>query len=311
MDSAHYVFGPLPSRRLGRSLGIDIIPRKLCTLDCIYCELGPTDKRGLRRREYVSPAEVLPEIRGAVVTGGIDHITFSGSGEPTLNSALGSMIRSVKSFTHIPVAVITNGTLLFLEEVRKDLLEADVVLPSLDAATTPTFERMNNPHPGLRLHKILEGLKQFRREYRGTMLLEVFLALGVNDSDEELLALREAIAEIHPDKIQLNTVVRPPAFSSAVAVAWERLVEIRSLLGPTCEIIAPGPVSGPAAMQPDTVALLETIQRRPMSVNEITAMFGTSEDRVLKWLEELEKTGILHPFQFHGTKFYTHHTEQH
>ncbi|HEX9614019.1 MAG TPA: radical SAM protein [Bacteroidota bacterium] len=311
MDGARYVFGPLPSRRLGRSLGVDIIPRKLCTLDCLYCELGPTDKRGLRRKEYVSPSVVLPEIQSAISRGGVDYITFSGSGEPTLNSSLGSMIRSVKSMTAIPVAVITNGTLLFLEEVRNDLLKADVVLPSLDAATDAAFERLDRPHAHLRLAEIIEGLKRFRKEYDGTILLEVFLAKGINDSENDILALEETIAEIHPDRVQLNTVVRPPAYPSAIAVDPERLEEIRALFGPTCEIIAPGKQSRSAGAGPDTEVLLETIQRRPLSVKEIAVMFEKSEDQALRWLDGLEKNGVVHPSVFGGTKFYKHATRQH
>jgi len=304
MTGLQHVFGPVPSRRLGHSLGVDIIPRKLCTLDCIYCELGRTDKRALRRKVYVPPSEILPEIRSAVKAGGIDTITFSGSGEPTLNSSLGFMIHDVKSWTILPVAVITNGTLLFMPDVRKDLLEADLVLPSLNAATTAAFERTNRPHPRLRLDTILEGLRQFRFEYHGRFWLEIFLVEGVNDSKEDIAALKSAVARIRPDRIQLNTVVRPPSEPSAQRLSMKRMEEIREHFGDTCEIIpdwaAQPNDSADLPIHKDIVAM---VSRRPMTATDIAASIRLPLAAIMKQLAFLEESGAVR-LSFYGGEWY-------
>ncbi len=304
MTALQHVFGPVPSRRLGRSLGVDVIPRKLCTLDCIYCELGKTDKRALRRKEYVAASEILPEIRTAVAAGGIDTITFSGSGDPPLNSSLGDMIDDVKSWTTLPVAVITNGTLLFMQDVRRDLLEADIVLPSLNAAVTSAFERTNRPHPRLRLETMLEGLRRFRAEYHGRFWLEVFLVSGVNDSDEDLAALRSEVARIRPDRIQLNTVVRPPSESYARRLPIERLEEIRKYFGDVCEIIpdwtAPPDNADNLPPQQDIIAMLS---RRPMTVVDIAASVRIPAEAVRQQLAFLEERRLIRS-SFHGGEWY-------
>ncbi|GJQ21075.1 MAG: radical SAM protein [Bacteroidia bacterium] len=304
MNVRRHVYGPIPSRRLGRSLGVDVIPHKLCTLDCLFCELGPTDKRGLRRREYVSPFVVVAEIKNALEEDRVDVISFSGSGEPTLNSSLGIMIRSIKSFTDVPVAVLTNGTLLFLEDVRRDLMGADIVLPSLHAARTAAFEAVTRPHPLLRLHTIIDGLKRFRKQYRGALWLEILLVRGINDSDDELLELRKALNEIRPDRIQLNTVVRPPSSPHALPVPWERLEAIKSFLGEQCEIIAPREQLSGGRDGLDVDVLLATLRRRPLNVSEIAVLFGKSELSVSQWLEQLVRAGTIRSFLYQDKKYY-------
>ncbi|MEX2115855.1 MAG: radical SAM protein [Bacteroidota bacterium] len=310
MTGLQHVFGPVPSRRLGRSLGVDVIPRKLCTLDCIFCEIGRTDKRALRRKEYVAPSKVLPEIRTAVQAGGIDTITFSGSGEPTLNSSLGFMIHDVKSWTTLPVAVITNGTLLFMQDVRRDLLEADIVLPSLNAATPDAFERTNRPHPQLKLDMILEGLKQFRTEYRGRFWLEVVLVSGFNDSKAELAALKSAIARIRPDRIQLNTVVRPPSEQYARRLSMDRLEEIREYFGDMCEVIpdcvGPQDNARDHVEQQDIVAM---ISRRPMTAADIAVSVRMSLAAIRRQLALLEQDQIVQS-NFYGGEWYYRSAER-
>lgn len=305
MTGLQHVFGPVPSRRLGLSLGVDVIPRKLCTLDCIYCELGRTDKRGLRRKEYISPSAILSEVQRAVQEGGIDTITFSGSGEPTLNSGLGTMIRELKSWSPLPIAVITNGTLLFLPEVRQDLLEADIVIPSLNAATPETFERVNRPHPSLVLERIIEGLRQFRAEYRGRLWLEVFLVEGVNDSQEDVLQLRSVIDRIQPDRIQLNTVVRPPSEPSAKRVSPERLEEIRRYLGDVCEVIPDcTPSSDMTRHLTMTGDIPAMVSRRPMTAADIaTSIHATMED-VVQQLVLLERKQTVQSYFHAGQRYY-------
>ncbi|MBI4417640.1 MAG: radical SAM protein [Ignavibacteriales bacterium] len=304
MNTPRHVYGPVPSRRLGRSLGVDIIPHKLCTLDCLFCELGPTDKRGLRRREYVSPFTITTEIREVLEKDTVDVISFSGSGEPTLNSSLGIMIHAVKAMTDIPIAVLTNGTLLFLEEVRADLMAADIVLPSLHAARIQAFESVTRPHPLLRLNTIIDGLKQFRKQYRGNLWLEVVLLRGINDSDEEILALKEAIVQIAPDRIQLNTVVRPPSSPHALPVPWERLTQIKSFFGEHCEIVVPREPASGGGNGPDAKALVATLRRRPLSVSEIAGLLGKSELSITQWLDELVRSRTIQSFVYQDKRFY-------
>lgn len=306
MITPQYVFGPVPSRRLGRSLGIDIIPRKLCTLDCVYCEVGRTDKRAMRRKEYLPAGKILTEIKEALTEhDNLDFVTFSGSGEPTLNSALGIMIRGVKAMTTTPVAVITNGTLLFLEEVRQDLLEADVVLPSLDAGTVGTFEALNRPHPKLRHWTIVEGMKFFRREYGGQIWLEILFVEGLNDKDEELYHLKHLVDEINPDKIQLNTVVRPPAESFARPVDMQALRRIREYFGDTCEII--GEFSGKhqkPAKGSDNALTLALLRRRAMTVSELALALECSLENIMQSLAMLQVQEVVKSYIFRGKKYY-------
>ena len=300
-----YIFGPVPSRRLGMSLGVDVIPKKICTLDCIYCEVGKTTKKVTARKEYVPGARVVEEIREALHrTSRIDWITFSGSGEPTLNSELGEMLREVKSSTPIPVAVITNGTLLALEDVRRDLLEADAVLPSLDAASQEVFERIDRPHPDLRIEAIIEGMIQFRREYRGQIWLEILFVKGINDQEDEIDRLRKAIDLIQPNKIQLNTVIRPPAESDAHPIGHDRMLEIQRALGDRCEIIAEFKSFGKAADVEGTEAVLALLRRRPMTLPGIAASFGLDPDQLRRTLCDLEMNGLVERVSFEGVEYF-------
>ena len=177
-----HLYGPVPSRRLGYSLGVDLLPFKTCSLSCIYCQLGNSPKKTIRRINPYSEKKILEEIKEFLKTGArVDFITFSGSGEPTLNKSIGWLIREIKKFTNIPVAVLTNSTLLSRAEVRKELAAVDVVVPSLDAATQRIFKKINRPHPSLRIEKIIEGLVKFRKEFKGQIWLEIMLVKGVND----------------------------------------------------------------------------------------------------------------------------------
>ncbi|NYT01814.1 MAG: radical SAM protein, partial [Methanosarcinales archaeon] len=203
-----YLFGPVLSRRLGLSMGVDLLPPKTCNMDCNYCEIGRTTCLTVQRQRYVPEERVMREIR-SVSDSDFDYLTFAGSGEPTLHSGLGRIIQAAKKSLGAPVVVITNSSLLGSSEVRNEVAEADLVLPSLDAATQKTFEAINRPAPGLRIEDIVEGLKQFRREFSGEMWLEVMLVKGVNDHEAPQIA--SLVEEIGPDRVQLNTVVRPPS----------------------------------------------------------------------------------------------------
>jgi wyosine [tRNA(Phe)-imidazoG37] synthetase (radical SAM superfamily) len=183
-----YIFGPVPSRRLGRSLGVDLVPFKTCSFDCIYCDLGRTTQKTTSRQPFASPEKIVEELELtlSVLDKKPDFITLSGSGEPTLNNDIGAIIRRAKEITSIPVAVLTNSSLLSLQEVRNDLSEADLVVPSLDAVTPALFEYVNRPHPSLRIEDIVQGLIQFRKQYRGQIWLEILFCRGANDDREEV-----------------------------------------------------------------------------------------------------------------------------
>jgi len=294
----NHVFGPVPSRRLGLSLGVDVIPKKVCTLDCVYCEVGTTDKRALRRREYLPAEAILEEIESAISSHtNLDYITFSGSGEPTLNSKLGEIIRSVKQITSVPTAVITNATLFSLEDVRYDLTAANVVLPSLDAVTQEVFEKINRPHPQLRVETIIDGLIEFRAEYKGQIWLEIMFAKGYNDCDAEVQKMQKIVANIRPDKIQLNTVIRPPSLSGVERISQSRLTEIQTLFGSRCEIIGSyDKHSAPCTNRSNPAEILALLERRAMTLPGLADSQGASRESVLETLKALKEAGLIVSF---------------
>jgi wyosine [tRNA(Phe)-imidazoG37] synthetase (radical SAM superfamily) len=288
----NHIFGPVPSRRLGLSLGIDIIPFKTCTLSCIYCQIGATPRTTLERREYTPVAEILAQIRDYLAHHPKpDWITFSGSGEPTLHSGLGTLIHEVKALTDTPVCVITNGTMLLDPAVRRDLLEADAVMPSLDSARDESFRVVCRPAPELRVADIIRGLAEFRREFPGKIWLEILLVAGLNDTPEDLDALREAVRVIDPDAIHLNTVVRPPADSAARPLTQERMEDIRAFFGPKAEVVASfkKEKSAEKTVQPEDI--LEYLKRRPGSAEDLSTALGVGKADVEKMLEELREKG--------------------
>ncbi|HTP13564.1 MAG TPA: radical SAM protein [Bacteroidota bacterium] len=302
----NYVFGPVPSRRLGLSLGVDIIPKKVCTLDCVYCEVGTTDKRALRRREYFPADAIIAEVEQALAAhSALDYISFSGSGEPTLNAKLGEMIRAVKQMTSIPVAVITNGTLLSFEDVRYDLVAADVVLPSLDAASQDVFEKIDRPHPQLRIDQIIEGLRVFRSEYKGQVWLEIMFAKGYNDHEGEVLKLKEAVASIRPDKVQLNTVIRPPSVTGVEPVSLGRLKEIQALVGGQCEIIGSFEKSEKKERGNCNAAeILSLLERRAMTLEGLADSQGVSPQHMFDTLKSMKGAGLVVSFIHQGEEHF-------
>jgi wyosine [tRNA(Phe)-imidazoG37] synthetase (radical SAM superfamily) len=301
-----FVYGPVPSRRLGFSLGVDILPFKTCTLDCVYCQLGPSSRTTARRRAFFDPKAVLGQVRKALASGArIDHITFSGSGEPTLNSSLGEIIRGIKEMTDIPVVVLTNGTLLHRRDVRRELREADVVIPNLDAATPGLFARVNRPDKALRLDRMFEGLAAFRREFKGEIWLEVMLVAGVNDAPTHVRRLRKIIDAIGADKVQLNTVVRPPAERTARPLSENRMKAIGKALGPTCEIT----VTFPKKAQPPSRAGLERsilaiVRRRPVTASDIAVSLGRNPAQIAEALASLVSAGRITNVKHGGNTYY-------
>ncbi len=229
-----YLFGPVYSRRLGHSLGIDLLPPKICSLNCIYCEVGPTTELTCERKEYVPTAEIIQEIDQFLAreTGGrpLDVFTLTAMGEPTLHAGIGDIIAYLKAKTDKPVAVLTNGTLFFDPQVRAALSAADFVIPSLDAARQESFERVNQPAASVNLEEVIEGLALFSREFQGELWLEILLVRDINDSLEDLKALQQAVRKIDPARIQLNTVARPPMDGRARPVTRGKMAQAAAML---------------------------------------------------------------------------------
>jgi len=302
-----YTYGPVPSRRLGISLGVDLVPKKVCSYDCIYCQIGRTTHQSVERREYIPASSILQDIKEALKDweNDVDYIAISGSGEPTLNLKTGEVIQGIKELTSLPLAVITNGSLLSREEVRKELLLADVVMPSLDAATPYVFHTINRPHPSLEIKDIIQGLVDFRKEYKGRIWLEILLCRGVNDAAEEIEALKEAIQAIRPDKVQLNTVVRPSVEDYAFPLTPKRLEKVRTALGEGTEIIAEFEGHGhriPSENLEEKVIRL--IQRRPVTPDDLSKILGIHDLEIIKILDKLTKEGKIKYRVFNQRLYY-------
>jgi wyosine [tRNA(Phe)-imidazoG37] synthetase (radical SAM superfamily) len=306
-----YVYGPVPSRRLGFSLGVDVVPYKTCSLDCVYCQLGKTTRKTVDRKLYTQKDAVRREVQEALnKKQPIDYITFSGSGEPTLNSEIGALIGEAKEITPVPVVVLTNGTLLFREDVQNDLAEADIVMPSLDAASQQVFENINRPHKSLHVHTIIEGFKKFRERYNGQIWLEIMLVKDFNDSRDELLFLRKAASEICPDKIYLNTVVRPPSEIYAKPLSQDEMISVKKYFDQRCEVITEFHGQKVEEAQNVEEAIIEMTKRRPLTITDIANVLGISEANAAKWVNGLKESGKLKERQYKGERYYTYTVEK-
>ena len=292
-----HIFGPVPSRRLGISLGIDLVPPKTCQLNCIYCECGRTTDLTVLRMEYVPYEAVVKELDHYLENNPEpDFITFSGAGEPTLNSSIGRLIIHIKKgFPHIKLAVLTNGAGMCDESVRKELLRADIVLPSLDAVSEPVFKKINRPHRSLSASDIVHGLKEFRDEFSNSIWLEIFIVPGLNDTEEELALIQGAVQQIRPDRIQLNTLDRPGAIRNIRAASPGELQRVKDFLGmDNIEIIARAQRRHIASYRKDIEsAILETVARRPLTIQDIAGILGTHINEINKYLDVLEHAGQI------------------
>lgn len=293
-----HLFGPVPSRRLGISLGVDLVPHKVCSLNCIYCECGSTTRLTLERDEYVPFDEVLEELEDYFTKNPEpDFITFSGAGEPTLNSRIGEILSHIKELKpSIRVALITNGTLFFDPALRRELLDIDVVLPSLDAATDTAFRKVNRPRKDLNVEQYVSGLIDFKKEFKGEFWLEVLILPGYNDDPENILALKKAIQSIEPDRIQLNTLDRPGVIDGlrpatrgeleTIVSEWE--MEHVEIVVPVAER------EESKAFRTDVeAAILETISRRPCTIDDIQQILGIHVNEINKYLGTLEESGQI------------------
>ncbi|MBN1948883.1 MAG: radical SAM protein [Candidatus Cloacimonetes bacterium] len=287
-----YLFGPVPSRRLGISLGVDLVPLKVCSLNCIYCEVGRTTNLTTERREYSPVSEVIQELAGYLSQQpDLDFVTFSGQGEPTLNSGLGQVIDFIKdNYPHYKVAVITNGTLFWDQEVRREVLRADVLLPSLDAVSESVFLRLNRPSPHLKIDQIIAGLIELRKEFSGKIYLEIFFVPHLNDIESELVLLKENVRKINPDLIQLNTLDRPGTENWVKPLSRKRLEEIAQFFQPLpVEIISsPETRKKIQSFQQDIEnQILDTIQRRPATDKDLSEILNLHLNELNKYLGKL------------------------
>ncbi len=290
--SKHYVYGPVPSRRLGRSLGVDLVPYKVCSYDCIYCQLGRTKDKTIERKPYIPAAKILDQVRQKLQEGvSADYITVGGSGEPTLNSDIGPLIHDIKKHTEVPVAVLTNSSLLGDSQVREAILEADVVLPSLDAYDQKGFEAINRPHPEILFEAMVEGLMAFRKAYGGQIWLEVFVLDGINATEADAEKFGHWIKELKPEKVHVNTAVRPAAEAFARPVKPQAMASFCKVLGKKAEVIAPFKTSqGHERRAHVEEDLLNLLARRPCTLDDISCGLQVNKDEILKYVETLIKS---------------------
>ena len=300
-----HLFGPVASRRLGRSLGVDLVPFKTCSLNCIYCECGRTTIETLERKEYVPFDEIIAEINQWLDAGGTaDYITLAGSGEPTLNIRLGDIITEIKKMTNIPVCILTNGTLLFRDDVRAEAAPADLVIPSLDAPNKEIFEKINRPPKNLDFNKYIDGLINFSKNYSGKLWLEIFIVPGINDDDKSIEHLAQIAGKINLEKIQLNTAVRPTAEANVLAENNEKLLTIANKFTQPVDIVAN---SGQSTVVNDNATKEKVyllLSRRPCTIEDIAAGLGIKPADAKQFVKVLMEEDKIKKSKLDGKIFY-------
>ncbi len=306
----NYVFGPVPSRRLGQSLGIDTIPLKTCNWNCVYCQLGRSVPLTNERREYFPRQDILDEVEIALSShkaGEIDWLTFVGSGEPTLHSGIGWLIRQVKALTDLPVAVITNGALLYLPEVREELAPVDAVLPTLDAGNPRLYRKINRPHPGITYERLVDGLIAFRKEYQGMLWVEVMLVRGLNDTQEALHEIAAVLERVQPDEVHINLPTRPPAETWVLPPDEEGLIRALAILGEIARVVHPAEGSFDLSGFESVVdAIVSIITRHPMREDELRRTLEKwTPGQVDTALEQLSSSGQAQVVERHGAHFWS------
>ncbi|MDI9570896.1 MAG: radical SAM protein [Pseudomonadota bacterium] len=303
-----YVYGPVPSRRLGRSLGVDLVPFKTCAYDCIYCHLGRTTEKTVERKEYVEIDAIGAELERKLGHGPApDYIGLAGSGEPTLNLRIGDLIDRIKSRFRIPIAVFTNSALLGRIEVQDAILAADLVIPSLDSGDESTFQRVNRPHKDVSFPAMVDGIAAFVARFTGEVWLETLLIEGITDIPAATERLIAQIRKIRPTRVQLNTSSRPPAEEFARPLSRRRLEELQVLFPGAVDII--GPEKGNEHDQPESLPagegeVLELLSRRPCTVGDVARGLSMHETEALKLLLGLVATRKVYTTTALGHRFY-------
>jgi len=308
MDPLKHTFGPVPSRRLGQSLGIDPIPSKTCNWNCAYCQLGRSIPLCHERREYFPLQEILADLDQSLekhAAAAIDWITIVGSGEPTLYEPLDQLVGGIRTRSNLPLAVITNGSMLYLPAVREALLQTDLVMPSLDAGTAGLYKRLNRPHPQATFARLMEGMVHFRRDYTGEIWLEVMLVAGCNDTESALQEIAARIHEIRPDKVHLNLPVRPPAEEWVTSPGPESVERAMRILGNAAVIVPPA--AGEFSLDAEDLieTLLTIVMRHPMSEIELVQTLRNRGLEPEKILPQLEKNPRLQVVERNGQRFWT------
>jgi wyosine [tRNA(Phe)-imidazoG37] synthetase (radical SAM superfamily) len=306
---SRYVFGPTPSRRLGRSLGIDPVPLKTCNWNCVYCQLGRSTPLVNDRRDYHPTDEILAEVRDVLDRhdpGQIDWVTFVGSGEPLLHEGLGTMIREVKAMTELPVAVCTNGSLLFLPDVREAVRVADAVLPTVSAGSPELYRRINRPHPDVPYESHIGGIIVFSHEYEGELWPEVMLIKGVNDTEAALLGLRSVLRQMRPGKVHITLPNRATAETWVEPPDEDGLLRAMAILGDVAHVVPPTGVEFDLSGYADVVdAAAAIIERHPMREDELERVltrFGS--EAVTQALADLESGGRVKVVERFGVRFW-------
>ncbi|GAB4151510.1 MAG: radical SAM protein [Planctomycetota bacterium] len=300
-----YVFGPVPSRRLGLSLGVDLIPKKTCSYDCVYCQVGLTTVHTTERRTWIPTEEVKKEIALRLSENPpLDYVTFSGSGEPTLGENIGELIRWVKSNYSCRTAVLTNGSLLWMPEVREDLEAADLVVPSMDSATEEGWRRINKPATDLEFPVVMEGIREFCAKRKGTTWLEILLVEGYNDSDDELEALAAESRALRVERIQVHTVTRPPS-EGVNPSPNAKLEKLAKMIGPKCEIVMPWAAAAIDSRSANEEAVLGMLSRRPCTVEDLSAGLSININEAAKLVSILLQKGVIAPHETAGRKYFS------
>lgn len=291
-----YLFGPVNSRRLGISLGIDLLPYKTCSLDCIYCECGSTTLLTTERREYVNTVDVINELNEYLSSKpNLDYITFSGSGEPTLHSGIGKIISFLKSYyPEYRICVLTNSTLLHLKEVRDEIISADVIVPSLDAMTDDSLHKILRPHDSVTIGNILNGISSLYCEFSGKIIIEYFVIPGVNDSNEEIDLLKRYLMTIDSAVVQLNYLSRPGAEKNVPKASYDQLKLIAGRLSPVNVQIIDSAIDNLNDKEIEK-AVFDKISTYS-TTDDLSLTFGLRKSDMIKILKRLEDSGLVESF---------------
>lgn len=306
-----YLFGPVPSRRFGRSLGVDLTPHKTCSQDCVFCQIGRTTNRTVTRQEYVPVDAVVTEVaQWLKVDGNAHYITLSGCGEPTLHSGFGEVLKFIRASSRIPTVLLTNGTMLHLPEVRSAACHAHIVKVSLSAWDQASYEWVNRPHPDLEFSQLVEGQRAFRAQFSGKLWMEVFLIAGMNSTPSDVSRIAALAEEIGPDRIHLNTAVRPPAEQFVAPLSRERLSSLIHLFRPTAEVIADFEAKQKAGLHPTQEAIHSMLQRRPSTADQIAKAFGMHLNEVSKYLGVLMREKRIDAKRLERSLYYVALTDE-